>query len=219
MARRRTDAVELGEEQSIAVLREHEAGAATSEVCRRDGISEATFYKRKAKCGGMEVSDAKRLEGLEDGNRRLKKPLAETMLDKAALKKPARKTQLKPAARRTAVARVMERYGLSQRRASRLVRIDHSTLRYQSKRPDDAGVGQRLRELAHQRRRFGYRRLGWLLAREGHVMNHKKLYRLYREEKLIVRRRGGRKRALGSRASRCRTRSSKASTAVCTTSA
>ena len=58
----------------------------------------------------------------------------------------------------------------------------------------------RLRELAHQRRRFGYRRLGWLLAREGQVMNHKKLYRLYREEKLMVRRRGGRKRALGTRA-------------------
>jgi putative transposase len=57
-----------------------------------------------------------------------------------------------------------------------------------------------LRELAHQRRRFGYRRLGWLLAREGHSMNHKKLYRLYREEKLMVRRRGGRKRALGTRA-------------------
>jgi len=54
--------------------------------------------------------------------------------------------------------------------------------------------------LAHQRRRFGYRRLGWLLAREGQAMNHKKLYRLYREEKLMVRRRGGRKRALGTRA-------------------
>jgi len=59
---------------------------------------------------------------------------------------------------------------------------------------------QRLRELAAQRRRFGYRRLGWLLAREGQAMNLKKLYRIYREEKLMVRRRGGRKRALGTRA-------------------
>ena len=59
---------------------------------------------------------------------------------------------------------------------------------------------QRLRELAAQRRRFGYRRLGWLLEREGYVMNRKKLYRLYREEKLMVRRRGRRKRAIGSRA-------------------
>jgi putative transposase len=94
----------------------------------------------------------------------------------------------------------MEQRGLSQRRACRLVGIDHSTLRYRSKRPDDAGLRKRLRELALERRRFGYRRLGWLLAREGHSMNHKKLYRLYREERLMVRRRGGRKRALGTRA-------------------
>jgi putative transposase len=97
------------------------------------------------------------------------------------------------------VARVVEQHGFSQRRACRLIGIDHSTLRYQSKRPDDAPLRQRLRELAQQRRRFGYRRLGWLLVREGHSMNHKKLYRLYREEKLMVRRCGGRKRALGTR--------------------
>jgi putative transposase len=76
----------FGEEQIIAILREQEAGAATSEVCRRHGISDATFYKWKAKYGGMEVSDAKRLKGLEDENRRLKKLLAEAMLDNAALK-------------------------------------------------------------------------------------------------------------------------------------
>jgi len=76
----------FGEEQIIAILREQEAGAATGEVCRRHGISEATFYKWKAKYGGMEVSDAKRLKGLEDENRRLKKLLAEAMLDNAALK-------------------------------------------------------------------------------------------------------------------------------------
>jgi putative transposase len=94
----------------------------------------------------------------------------------------------------------MERHGLSQRHACRLVGLDRSTLRYQRKRPDDATVRQRLRELAAERRRFGYRRLGWMLAREGHAMNHKKLYRLYHEERLMVRRRRGRKRALGTRA-------------------
>ena len=101
---------------------------------------------------------------------------------------------------RQAVGRVMERHGLSQRHACRLVGLDRSTLRYQHKRPDDATVRQRLRDLAAERRRFGYRRLGWMLAREGHAMNHKKLYRLYREEQLMVRRRRGRKRALGTRA-------------------
>jgi putative transposase len=76
----------FSEEQIIAVLREHEAGAKTEEVCRRHGISNATFYKWKAKYGGLELSEAKRLKGLEDENRRLKKLLAEAMLDNAALK-------------------------------------------------------------------------------------------------------------------------------------
>jgi putative transposase len=98
------------------------------------------------------------------------------------------------------VNRLIEQHGLSQRRACRLVGIDHSIWRYQPRRADDSALRQRLRELAQERRRFGYRRLGWLLAREGHAMNSKKLYRLYREEKLMVRRRGGRKRALGTRA-------------------
>ena len=95
--------------------------------------------------------------------------------------------------------RVMERHGLSQRHACELVGLDRSTLRYRCKRPDDSTLRQRLRELAAERRRFGYRRLGWMLAREGHALNHKKLYRLYREERLMVRRRRGRKRALGTR--------------------
>src|SRR6266851_7609873 len=94
----------------------------------------------------------------------------------------------------------MERHGLSQRHACELVGLDRSTLRYRCRRPDDSALRQRLRELAAERRRFGYRRLGWMLAREGHALNHKKLYRLYREERLMVRRRRGRKRALSTRA-------------------
>src|SRR6202142_1865247 len=113
---------------------------------------------------------------------------------------PTRKKRLKPAAQRQAVNRVVERHGLSQRHACRLVGMDRSTLRYQGRRPDDGGLRKRLRELAAERRRFGYRRLGWMLAREGHALNHKKLYRLYREERLMVRRRRGQKRALGTRA-------------------
>ena len=72
--------------QIIGVLREQEAGTTTSEVCRRHGISEQTFYRWKSKYGGMGPSDAQRLKGLEDENRRLKKLLAESMLDVAALK-------------------------------------------------------------------------------------------------------------------------------------
>jgi putative transposase len=74
------------EEQIIAILREQEAGSPTADVCRKHGISSATFYKWKARFGGLEVSDAKRLKALEDENAKLKKLLAETMLDNAILK-------------------------------------------------------------------------------------------------------------------------------------
>jgi putative transposase len=74
------------EEQIIVVLREHEAGAKAADLARKHGISEATLYNWKAKYGGMDISDAKRLRSLEDENRKLKKLLAESMLDQAALK-------------------------------------------------------------------------------------------------------------------------------------
>jgi putative transposase len=88
----------------------------------------------------------------------------------------------------------------SQRRACDLVGLDPKTYRYASRRPDDTAVRMRLKELAQQRRRFGYRRLHILLRREGVELNHKKLFRLYREERLTVKKRGGRKRAFGTRA-------------------
>ena len=90
--------------------------------------------------------------------------------------------------------------GYSQRRACGLVGLHPKTYRYTSKRTGNEELRARLRELASQRRRFGYRRLGLLLARQGIRLNHKKLYRLYKEERLSVRKRGGRKRALGTRA-------------------
>lgn len=76
----------FSEEQIIGVLKEHEAGVKTSDLCRKHGISEATFYNWKAKFGGMDVSEAKRLKALEDENAKLKKLLAESMLNEAALK-------------------------------------------------------------------------------------------------------------------------------------
>jgi len=76
----------FSDEQIIAIVKEQEAGMATAEVCRRHGISGATFYKWKAKYGGLEVSEAKRLRSLEDENAKLKKLLAEAMLDISVLK-------------------------------------------------------------------------------------------------------------------------------------
>ena len=181
-------------------MREQEAGAKTADVCRKHGISSATFYKWKAKYGGLEVSDAKRLKTLEDENAKLKKLLAEAMLDNAMLKDVASKKMVAPVARREAIAHLQSIFEVSERRACAGLGVDRTSVRYRSTRPDDGAVRARLRELAALRRRFGYRRLYILLRREGIIMNHKKLRRLYREERLQVRRRGRRKRALGTRA-------------------
>jgi len=95
---------------------------------------------------------------------------------------------------------VRQTFGISERRACAILSVDRSSMRYAHRRSDDGDLRSRLREIALERRRFGYRRLGIMLAREGIVMNHKKLLRLYREENLRVRRRRGRKRAMGTRA-------------------
>jgi len=105
-----------------------------------------------------------------------------------------------PAARREAASHLHRTFEVSQRRACKAIGADRGSVRYRSRRPDDRTIRERLRELAASRRRFGYRRLHILLRREGIRMNHKKLRRLYAEERLQVRRRAGRKRALGARA-------------------
>jgi putative transposase len=105
-----------------------------------------------------------------------------------------------PATERKAVAHLVDAYGMSERRACKAIGCCRMTMRYQTTRADDASLRQRMRAIAQERRRFGYRRLHVLLKREGYLINHKKLFRLYREEKLTVRRRGGRKRAIGTRA-------------------
>ena len=90
-------------------------------------------------------------------------------------------------------------FQMSERRACLVIGTDRASVRYRAVRPEDGVLRERLKALAQQRRRFGYRRLYVLLRREGQVVNKKRVQRLYREERLTVRRRGGRKRALGTR--------------------
>lgn len=196
------------EEQIIGILREQEAGVSVADVCRKHGMSTATFYAWKSKYGGMDVSDAKRLKALEEENAKLKRLYADAMLDSPEDEKtvrwtvfprdrvegPAGKKMVTPAARRDAVAHAVETHGMSERRACAILGVDRSSVRYRSTRPDDAALRARLRELAEQRRRFGYRRLHVLLRLEGHALNRKKTQRLYREEGLAVRRRKSRRR-------------------------
>ncbi|WP_287979823.1 IS3 family transposase [Sphingomonas sp.] len=188
------------EEQIIGILKEAEAGAVVTELCRKHGMSSATYYAWKAKFGGLEVSDAKRLRSLEEENARLKRLLADTMLDNAGLKDLLFKKMVAPAAKRQAVAHLQATLGMSERRACAVVGADRTSMRYRSCRSDDGDLRSRLCELAQQRRRFGYRRLHILLRRDGITINRKKTQRLYREEGLTVRRRKGRRRAVGARA-------------------
>jgi len=166
----------FSEEQIIGVLKEAEAGAKTADLARRHGVSEATIYNWKSKYGGLEVSDARRVEGSSG------------------------KKVLTPAAQREAVAHLQACHGMSERRACRVIDADRKSVRYRSTRGDDADLREKLRELANQRRRFGYRRLHILLRREGIMINRKKTQRLYKEEGLAVRRRRSRRRAVGTRA-------------------
>lgn len=91
-----------------------------------------------------------------------------------------------PAARREAVAHLCAEHEVSQRRACDVLDVDRSSVRYNSVRPDDTDLRKAIRDVAQQRRRFGYRRIGIMLEREGIVMNHKKLRRLYKEEGLAA---------------------------------
>jgi len=104
-----------------------------------------------------------------------------------------------PAEKRKAVVHLCDEHGVSQRRACEVLEVDRSSVRYKNIRPDDADLRKAMKEVAAERRRFGYRRIHIMLERQGIRMNLKKLRRLYREEGLQVRKRGGRKRALGTR--------------------
>ena len=193
MKRRFTD------EQIIGVLKEHESGEPVAEICRRHGIGQSTLYKWKAKYGGMEVNDARKLKALEDENTRLKRLLADSLLDNQMLRRHQLKKVVTPDARRAAVSYLRDNYAVSERRACQCLNVDRSSIRYQSVRSDDAELRSRMKAIAAERRRFGYRRLHVMLQREGFEVNEKKIRRLYTEEKLQVKRRGGRKRALGTR--------------------
>lgn len=188
------------EPQIISILKEHQADLGAPDLCRKHGISDATFYKWRRKYGVMEVADAKRLKTLEAENAKLKKMLAEQMMDVPKLEKDARKKLLRLGSRRKAVDWAIKEKSYTQRRACALACIDPRVYRRTSKRPVDTELRARMKDLASERRWFECRWLHILLKREGWEANWKKLYRLYREEGLTVRERGGRKRASGTRA-------------------
>ena len=105
-----------------------------------------------------------------------------------------------PVVQREAVAHLQARLGLSERRACQIIGADRKMIRYKSRRAPDIALRKRLRDLANERRRFGYRRLFMLLRREGEPSGINRIYRVYREEGLTVRKRRARRKAIGTRA-------------------
>lgn len=185
-------------EQIVGILREHEAGAKISELCRRHGITDTTFHRWRGKYGGMEVGDARRLKQLEEENRQLKRIVADQALNLVVVKDLLGKSgDPEQAANRG--HRGEGAAHISERRACRFTGFSLSTQRYRSRRPSDEDLRARLKELAELRPRWGYRRLYILLRREGCLRNRKLIQRLYREEGLAVRKRRRKKIAAVAR--------------------
>jgi putative transposase len=169
------------EEQIIGVLKEHEAGAKTADLARKHGVSEATLYNWKAKYGGIDVSEAKRLKQLEDENAKLKKLLAEQMLDAAALRELLSKKRW-GRRKREGVAHLRATMGC--RNGGPIVSADRKMVRYRSCRPPDTELRTQLRDLANERKRFGYVGCSSCCDRRGEPSGINRIYRLYREEGL-----------------------------------
>ena len=176
------------EEQIAFALRQVEAGTPVEQACRKLGVSEATFYRWKKQFGGMGIAECGGSKQLEEENRKLKQLVADLSLDKKMLQDVLAKKVLTPARRRDVVARLRAAYGASERRTCAAPAFPRASQRYASRRDPQDALRVRLRDLAGARFRYGYRRLHVLLRREGWEINHKRVYRLYAEEGLAMRR-------------------------------
>ncbi|WP_446741078.1 IS3 family transposase [Sphingomonas sp. ACRSK] len=175
------------EEQIAFALKQAETGTPVAEVIRRMGVSEQTFYRWKKVYGGLGVGELRRVKQLEDENRKLKQLVADLSLDKHILQDVLAKKPLTPGRRREIVAHVQASHGISERRSCLALGVDRSSVRYVSHKPDQAPLRLRIRDLAAARVRYGYFRIYILLRREGWLVNHKRVYRLYREDGLSLR--------------------------------
>jgi len=186
------------EEQIIGFLREAEAGIKVKELCRWHGFSEASFYAWRSKFGGMDVSDARRLELLEAENAKLKKLLAESILENEVTKEALGKKVVTAPARREVVA-WMRSKGLSEREALRIVRMSANALRYRPVGDRNAVLRQKIVARARRHRRYGAGMIYLKLRQAGIVVNHKRVERLYAKQKLQIKRRKRKKVSITDR--------------------
>ena len=187
------------EEQIVGMLREQEAGVSTKELCRKHGISDATFLQVQGQVRRHDGVGCPAASYAGDRDCQAEEASGRTDAGQCGAEGSGLKKLLTPDVKRRAAHHLMEAHELSERRACRLARLDRPTFQYRKRDAGDECLRERLRDLAGERRCSGYRRLSILLAREGLNANHKKLYRFYRQEGLAVWRRRGRKRATGTR--------------------
>jgi putative transposase len=176
------------EEQIIGALKQMGAGRKVADLARELGVSEATTYTWKSKFGGLEVSEARAAQGT-----RRREPAAEAHGRRPPLGQRGAeigdpKKRLELVGQRKNAAHVIAEFGMTERQACKLLDLDRTSYHYQPKPERDAELRAELIALARQKPRYGYRRLHVLLARRGWLVNHKRLYRLYRQEHLAVRR-------------------------------
>ncbi|MDX2045470.1 MAG: IS3 family transposase [Chitinophagaceae bacterium] len=180
------------EAQIVSILHQQEAGKSAKDISREHGISDATFYNWKAKYGGMQVSDVKRMKDLEEENARLKRIVANQTLEIDAIKTVLEKKLRRPDDKReVAVMLVQEK--LSVRRACKLVALPRSVLMYQKKPKDDSSLIEALHELVDKHPTIGFWKCYYRLRRKGCDCNHKRLYRVYTMLRLNVRRKARRR--------------------------
>ncbi|MEM7188429.1 MAG: IS3 family transposase [Pseudomonadota bacterium] len=178
-------------EEIISKLRDAEVllagGVSVGEVVRRLGVTQVTYYRWRKEYGGMKVDQAKRLKDLEKENARLKRLLADAELDKAILKEAAFGKLVGPSRKRQFIEHACGEFGVSQRRACRVVGQHRSTQwRKPQKLDDEDALTSAIIELASKYGRYGYRRVTALLRRDGWYVNHKRVARIWRREGLRV---------------------------------
>ena len=186
------------ESQIIFALKQTETGVKVEEVCRKMGISEATFYNWKKKYGGLGVPELRRLRQLEDENYRLKQIIADLTLDKQMLQDVLKKKALTPTQLRGLAQSLLDDYRVSIRKACMVLLIYRSLWYYKSVRRDDSVIRSRMREIAMVRVRYGFWRIFTLLRREGWNDNHKRVHRLYCLEELNLRTKRNRRSRAGA---------------------
>ncbi|WP_255481715.1 IS3 family transposase [Rhodanobacter sp. ANJX3] len=158
------------------------------EMCRKHGFSEASYYLWRSKFGGMSVPDAKRLKELETENGRLKKLLAEQVLENEVIKDALRKKLVSAPARRELVRQMVDK-GLSERRSLAVAGMSASAYRYATRPDRNVELRQRILTLAQRHKRYGVGMIHLKLQQAGLLVNYKRVERLYQEAKLQVRRR------------------------------